>query len=71
MPERESTSVPCPREARSGLGWLVLVVCVFCSIAIQARAGEGGVVSEFEARIKPLLEEYCYDCHDLIVMIIT
>ncbi|MBG69202.1 MAG: hypothetical protein CMN06_03600 [Roseibacillus sp.] len=63
MPERESTSLPYPREARSGLGWLVLVVCVFCSIAIQARAGEGGVVSEFEARIKPLLEEYCYDCH--------
>ena len=50
MPERESTSVPYPREARSGLGWLVLVVCVFCSIAIQARAGEEGVVSEFEAQ---------------------
>ena len=29
----------------------------------MAGEGQDGAVGEFESRIKPLLEQYCYDCH--------
>ena len=63
MPDRESTLIPDLKEVRSGFSCLALVVSAFSSGAIQAVEGEGVVAGEFEARIKPLLEQYCYDCH--------
>ncbi len=63
MPARESTLIPDLKEVRSGFACLALVVRALSSAAIQAAEEEGVVDSEFEARIKPLLEQYCYDCH--------
>ena len=63
MPDRESTLIPDLKEVRSGFACLALVASAFSSGAIHAAEGDGVVAGEFEARIKPLLEQYCYDCH--------
>ena len=63
MPDRESTLIPGLKKVRSAFACLTLVVSGFSSAAIQAAEREGVAAGEFEGRIKPLLEQYCYDCH--------
>lgn len=45
----------------SSLPFLLVMVCSAGSI--MAEGGGGSAVEEFETGIKPLLEQYCYDCH--------
>ena len=40
-----------------------LMVMVFSAGPIMAEGAGGSAVEEFETGIKPLLEQYCYDCH--------
>ena len=41
----------------------VLMTVICCPGLVMAGEGQDGAVGEFESRIKPLLEQYCYDCH--------
>ena len=45
----------------SSLPFLLVMVCSAGSI--MAERGGGSAVEEFETGIKPLLEQYGYDCH--------
>ncbi|MEC9056659.1 MAG: DUF1587 domain-containing protein, partial [Verrucomicrobiota bacterium] len=47
----------------SGFPVTVLMSVICCPGLVMAGEGGDGAAGEFESRIKPLLEQYCYDCH--------
>ena len=42
--------------------WIFVVGACVCASAVSAEEAEEAV-GEFNSRIQPLLEHYCYDCH--------
>src|ERR1700689_1233196 len=42
--------------------YLLLAISVWCGLS-AARAADAPAATDFRAHVRPILEQYCFDCH--------